>query len=249
MSLLGIQRHGSGPLLVWLHGFTQTRDSAHEFRTILAGTFEVVTIDLPGHGENSRIGVSLDATADLLAQVLPVEPFILAGYSFGARVSLHFALSHPQRLRGLVLLGASRGIEDLQERAWRRQRDNELADRIERIGTDRFLQEWLAQPMFADLPNDPSERSARSRDPRGLATSLRLAGTGTQRWLGEELRTLNVPALALAGERDAKFAKEALALATSVPLGASGLISNAQHAAHLEQPEATASTIAAYHFQ
>ncbi len=53
MSLLGVQRRGSGPLLVWLHGFTQTKESAHQFRSILAGTNELLTLDLPGHGENA----------------------------------------------------------------------------------------------------------------------------------------------------------------------------------------------------
>src|SRR5487761_2748426 len=86
MSLLGMQRHGSGPLLVWLHGFTQTKDSAHEFRSILAGTYEVLTIDLPGHGDNARISGSLEEIGELLGDALPTAPFILGGYSFGARV-------------------------------------------------------------------------------------------------------------------------------------------------------------------
>jgi pimeloyl-ACP methyl ester carboxylesterase len=87
-----MQRRGAGPVLVWLHGFTQTKDSAHQFRSILAGTNEVMTIDLPGHGENAAILATLEETADLLADVLPHDPFTLGGYSFGARVALHFAL-------------------------------------------------------------------------------------------------------------------------------------------------------------
>jgi 2-succinyl-6-hydroxy-2,4-cyclohexadiene-1-carboxylate synthase len=139
MSLLGVQRLGSGPTLVWLHGFTQTKDSAHQFRTILAGMGELLTIDLPGHGENASIAASLTETADLLADVLPDEPFVLGGYSYGARVALHFALAHAPRVRGLVLLGATRGIEDPSERDARRRRDEELADRIEAMGTEAFL--------------------------------------------------------------------------------------------------------------
>ena len=65
MSLLGLQRVGTGPVLVWLHGFTQTKDSAHEFLSILAGTYELLTIDLPGHGDNASVTASLDQTADL----------------------------------------------------------------------------------------------------------------------------------------------------------------------------------------
>lgn len=225
---------------MWLHGFTQTRDSAHLFRTILAGTYEVVTLDLPGHGRNAAIEASLVATADLLAEVLPREPFILGGYSFGARVALHFALCHPERLHRLVLLGATRGIEDPSQRVERRQRDDAIAERVEMIGADRFLDEWLAQPMFQGLPPDPRERAARSSNAHGLATSLRRAGTGTQEWLGPRMSKVLVPTLTLAGSDDVKFSVEANAIAAEVVNGRSGVVGSAGHAAHLERPEESA---------
>jgi 2-succinyl-6-hydroxy-2,4-cyclohexadiene-1-carboxylate synthase len=246
MSLLGVQRLGSGPTLVWLHGFTQTKDSAHQFRSILAGTSELLTLDLPGHGENASLRASLPETADLLADVLPEEPFILGGYSFGARVALHFALRHGERLRGLVVLGATRGIQDETERGVRRKRDDDLADRIESIGTDAFLDEWLSQPMFSSLPDDPLERASRSRDAHGLANSLRSAGTGTQAWLAPELTSLAVPTLALAGRNDEKFSREAVAIARGVEVGRSDFVDSASHAAHLEQPERSAALVASF---
>jgi len=186
---------------------------------------------------NSSTAASLDDAADLLADVLEPEPFVLAGYSFGARVALHFALRHQGRLTGLVLLGASRGIKDEVEREERRRRDEALADRIELIGTDAFLDEWLAQPMFATLPSDPLERAARSSDPSGLANSLRRAGTGTQAWLEPRLSSINVATLAIAGGLDRKFLVEADAIARSVAKGRHVVIPGAQHAAHLERPD------------
>jgi 2-succinyl-6-hydroxy-2,4-cyclohexadiene-1-carboxylate synthase len=225
---------------VWLHGFTQTRDSAHQFRSILAGTNEVLTLDLPGHGENAAITASLDETADLLAEALPPEPFILGGYSFGARVALHFALRYPQRLSALVLLGASRGIVDQTEREERRKGDEALATRIEEIGSDAFLDEWLEREMFRSLPKDLLERAARSTNAPGLAGSLRHAGTGTQRWLAPELASLSVPTLAMAGALDQKFSLEASAIAKEVVNGNAEYVDDAHHAAHLERPHATA---------
>jgi 2-succinyl-6-hydroxy-2,4-cyclohexadiene-1-carboxylate synthase len=228
---------------VWLHGFTQTKDSAHLFRSILTGTNELLTLDLPGHGENAGIAASLDETAELLADVLPREPFLLGGYSFGARVALHFALHFPQRVETLVLLGATRGIHNVDEREERRRSDDTLALRIESIGADAFLDEWLSRAMFASLPNDPRERAARSTDARGLANSLRLAGTGTQRWLGPELSTLSMSTVALAGALDQKFSLEATAIADGVADGRATFVPDARHAAHLEQPLATATLV------
>jgi 2-succinyl-6-hydroxy-2,4-cyclohexadiene-1-carboxylate synthase len=243
MSLLGVQRRGSGPLLVWLHGFTQTKDSAHQFRSILAGTNELLTLDLPGHGENAAILASLDETADLLAEVLPDERFSLGGYSFGARVALHFALRYPSRVNQMVVLGATRGIEDDAERDERRRSDDALAQRVEAIGAEAFLDEWLAREMFASLPKDPLERAARSTDAAGLAGSLRLAGTGTQRWLAPDLTSLPVPTLALAGALDPKFSLEATAIAGAVVDGRAAFVPDAHHAAHLEQPESCAAQV------
>jgi 2-succinyl-6-hydroxy-2,4-cyclohexadiene-1-carboxylate synthase len=243
MSLLGLQRAGSGPTLVWLHGFTQTKDSAHEFLSILAGTHELLTIDLPGHGENADVSASLDETADLLAEVLPREPFILGGYSFGGRVALHLAHRHPERLSHLVVLSTTLGIRDEHERHERRIRDEQLADRIEEIGADAFLDEWLAQPMFASLPRDDRERRSRSHDVHGLAMSLRLAGTGTQQWLGEAFSVFERPSLVLAGAEDKKFVTEARRLQDALRDASSAFVADAGHAAHLERPRLVAELV------
>jgi 2-succinyl-6-hydroxy-2,4-cyclohexadiene-1-carboxylate synthase len=243
MSLLGLQRVGSGPVLVWLHGFTQTKDSAHEFLSILAGTYELLTIDLPGHGENAAVSASLEETADLLVEVLPDEPFILGGYSFGGRVALHVAQRHPERLSRLVLLSTTLGIRDENERRARRERDEELADRIETIGAEAFLDEWLAQPLFASLPHDDPERRARSHDAKGLAESLRRTGTGTQEWLGDSLRSFDRPTLVLAGANDKKFVLEARRLQDTLPHAASAIVADAGHAAHLEKPRLVAELV------
>jgi 2-succinyl-6-hydroxy-2,4-cyclohexadiene-1-carboxylate synthase len=170
----------------------------------------------------------------------------MGGYSFGARVALHFALRYPTRLSRLVVLGASRGIEDDTEREERRRSDDELASRVETIGAQAFLDEWLAREMFAALPDDPKERESRSVNAAGLAGSLRLSGTGTQRWLVPELASLSVPTLALAGALDEKFRLEATAIADTVIDGRSEFIEDAHHAAHLEQPERSADLVAGF---
>ena len=228
---------------MWLHGFTQTKSTGHQFRSILAGAYEVLTIDLPGHGENADVVATLDETADLLADALPSEPFILAGYSLGGRVALHVALRHPERLSQLVLLSATAGIVDDDERHARQHRDELLASRIETVGTEVFLDEWLAQPMFATLPPDPLERATRSVDASGLAQSLRHTGTGTQTWLGPRLSALTMPTIVVAGANDAKFMKEAERLGEYIPDVTISVVLGAGHAAHLERPEGAASAL------
>jgi 2-succinyl-6-hydroxy-2,4-cyclohexadiene-1-carboxylate synthase len=201
-----------------------------------------MTLDLPGHGDAASISASLPEIAALVLDALPDEPLALGGYSFGGRVALHVALRAPARLNAVVVLGASRGIADLHERAERLARDEALARHLDDVGTAQFLEEWLTQPLFARL-GPRSEPESRSGDARGLADSLRRAGTGTQEWLGPQLVGLAVPTLAIAGDADAKFTAEARAIADTVVDGHFAAILDAGHAAHLEQPERTAEVI------
>lgn len=246
MALLGLERDGSGAPLVWLHGFTQTAVSARRFRSILTARHELLTLDLPGHGKNAEVVATLNETADLLAAAIPESTFALGGYSFGARVALHVALRHPHRVHQLVLLGASRGLPDVAQREERRESDERWAALIEREGTERFLDAWLAQPLFATLTSDEDERASRSVNAAGLASSLRHAGTGTQDWLGGRLHEITAPTLAMAGALDAKFSLEAVAIANAAASGSYVAIEAAGHAAHLERPELAARAVLAF---
>ena len=163
----------------------------------------------------------------------------------GARLALHVALRHPSLVERLIVLGATGGIDDDAERDTRRRADNELADSIERDGVPAFLDRWLAQPMFADVPDDREERLTNSA--AGLASSLRLAGTGTQRPLWHAIRGLNMPVLVLAGANDPKFVAAGRRLADCIGGNAHfATIPSARHAAHLEQPLAFARIV--HHF-
>jgi 2-succinyl-6-hydroxy-2,4-cyclohexadiene-1-carboxylate synthase len=244
MPLLQFDRLGAGPPLLWLHGFTQTRASAGEFLSILAGRHELWCADLPGHGRSHDLRASLPDTATLLWESLTGEPATLdvVGYSFGARVALHVALAHADRVRRLVLIAGTAGLANEQAREDRRRLDELRAQRLETVGTIAFLDEWLQLPLFADL--DPAkELPTRSADAHGLAASLRLAGTGTQEWLVPRLAALDVPTLLIAGSRDEKFVGEAAILAAALPRAEVQLVDGAAHAPHLSQPGHTAELV------
>ena len=230
--------------VVLLHGFTQTAECWGEFGTLLAQHHDVQALDLPGHGSRSQIETDLIGTAELLAA--DCEGAIVVGYSLGGRVALHVALR--ARLRGLVLIGATGGIDDDAERAARRAADEELAAHLEQIGVDAFLDEWLTQPLFAGLDAESSHLAQRRTNTvAGLASSLRRCGTGTQRPLWDDLSTLDAPTLVVSGANDAKFAALGDRLTTAIGLGARRLvIDDAGHSTHLERPRETADAVLAW---
>ena len=225
------------PRFVFLHGFAQTRESWKPIaeRLVDHGATCVV-IDLPGHGGSGSVRADLRRTADMAVEIGHRATWV--GYSLGGRAALHVALMYPHLVRSLVLIGANPGIDDEDERARRRADDDRLAARIHEIGIEAFLDEWTALPLFGGRTVTADERADRSRNTAdGLANSLRLAGTGAQDSLWPRLRELNMPVLALAGDRDTKFSAIARQLADAAPRGEWALVPGAAHAAHLERPD------------
>jgi 2-succinyl-6-hydroxy-2,4-cyclohexadiene-1-carboxylate synthase len=234
------------PTLVLLHGFTQTRQSWRRTVATLAGRYRAVTPDLPGHGGMSeRRPASLAATLAYL-RALVDEPYVLAGYSMGGRIALHAALAFPERVRRLVLVGASPGLADAAEREERRRADEALAGRIEEIGVEAFAEEWAALPLWEGQPD--RVRAAANADrlrntAPGLAAALRGLGTGALPPLWDRLGELTVPVTLVAGERDEKFRAIADRMAERLVDARVVVIPGAGHAAQLERPDLVAEAI------
>jgi 2-succinyl-6-hydroxy-2,4-cyclohexadiene-1-carboxylate synthase len=249
--LLHVERRGRGPALVQLHGFTGSSASLAGVARAFAQDYETLSVDLPGHGrsvgERGAVGRDFDDCLDDLVATLGSAGHDRAhwlGYSMGARLALGCAVRYPERVNSLVLVGARAGIEDPDERDARRRADDELAARIETHGVEAFVDEWLAQPLFASQRRlGPeflaAERRARlGNDARELAASLRGLGPGTQPLLFESLPALQVPVLLVAGARDGRFIDLARDLSRRLPQAEVCVIEDAGHAVHLEQPEA-----------
>jgi 2-succinyl-6-hydroxy-2,4-cyclohexadiene-1-carboxylate synthase len=231
------------PSIALLHGFTQTAACWGPFADELSTTHSLVAIDLPGHGGSGEVRANLSQTTELVAS--SIDRSIVIGYSLGGRVALHLALGHPQLVERLVIIGATGGLDSEEERRQRRVADESLADHLEDIGVDAFLDEWLSQPMFASLTAEQSFRELRATNAAaGLASSLRLSGTGTQESLWSRLGELTMPVLVIAGANDEKFTHLGHRLVESIGTNASiQLIDNAGHSAQLENPAATAATV------
>jgi 2-succinyl-6-hydroxy-2,4-cyclohexadiene-1-carboxylate synthase len=235
---------------VLAHGFTQTARSWSTFAGLLRDELpgaETIAIDLPGHGTAPPPSdADLWESAARLVDAGGTATYV--GYSMGGRVSLHAALAHPAHVRALVLIGATAGIDDPHERQARRAADDRLADHIEEVGVDAFIDEWLANPLFAGLTEQTAMRDDRLRNTAGgLAASLRATGTGTQVPLWDRLGEIDVPVLVLAGEHDEKFRAIGERMAGLLTNSTIGVIAHAGHSVHLEQPEATAAAVARWY--
>ena len=245
MALLASSNWGEGPRLVLCHGFTQTRGAWGLFGESLATHHTIVAVDLPGHGAMADLDLDVVNTAHALLDTVGDEPFSLLGYSMGGRVALTAAMMQPRNLEALVLLGASPGIANEEERLARIAQDNELADELAQSGdVAAFLDRWLAQPLFAGLDDLSAQRAARlANTAEGLARSLRRMGTGTQQSAWGFLDMIEAPTLLIAGERDQKFTAIAHAMSEELPNSTVAIAPQSGHACHLEHPEAVAQVV------
>ncbi|MFZ6002312.1 MAG: alpha/beta fold hydrolase [Actinomycetota bacterium] len=235
---LYVERDGSGPRLVLVHGFTQNRHCWGMEATDLARDHEVLRLDAPGHGRSAGVAADLLRGGELIAAAGGTATYV--GYSMGARLCLHAALVAPTEVRGLVLIGGTAGIEDPTERADRREQDLRTAGEIEAQGVAAFVESWLAQPIFNHLPSEAAfAEERREATVEGLVSSITLAGTGSQAPLWDQLPNLGMPVLVIVGALDAKFTALGERMAETIGDNATfATVPEAGHAAHLERPAA-----------
>lgn len=111
---LHVQRLGSqGDPVVFLHGLVMDNLSSWYFTLAnpVAQTHRVWLYDYRGHGRSSRPveGYRLQDLVGELEALLDhegIDSVRLVGHSFGGTVALAFAMLHPKRTKGLVLLDA-----------------------------------------------------------------------------------------------------------------------------------------------
>ena len=200
--------------IVLLHGFNGThRAWDGVIERLPPERYRPLAIDLPGHGsyaDSRGVGGETITFAGCVEHVLARAPerFVLCGYSLGGRIALHVALAAPERVSRLVLVSSTAGIEDQAERVERSAADHRLADELESIPFEDFIERWRAQSLFAGDPPevDALAREAQRRNrPDALAAVLRGVGTGEMAPLWDRLRELTMPVTVIVGQRDLKF--------------------------------------------
>jgi 2-succinyl-6-hydroxy-2,4-cyclohexadiene-1-carboxylate synthase len=233
--------------VVLLHGFSGTRRAWDGVAAALdPERYLPLALDLPGHGQAAEWEGPI-TFAGCVQHVLERSParFILCGYSLGGRVALNVALATPERVTQLVLVSCSPGIEDSAERAERRRSDHRLADELERVPFEEFIERWRTQPLFADDPPHVGELARadqRRNRPEALAAAMRGIGTGEMEPLWGRLHELTMPVTVVVGDRDARFQALGRRMAGLLPDAEMAIVPGG-HSLALENPTAIASVL------
>ena len=101
------------PVLVLLHGSNASLHTWEPWVARLKGSTRIVSFDLPAHGltgPDPNNDYSTAASVRVVTAVvdrLGQQRFVLAGNSMGGGIAARFAVTHPERLTGLILVDAS----------------------------------------------------------------------------------------------------------------------------------------------
>jgi pimeloyl-ACP methyl ester carboxylesterase len=203
------EKAGEGPPIVLCHGITATRRSVvHGSRRLERGGHTVIAYDARGHGKSDPAPPDqgydypelVDDLEDLIAEEVGEGPFVLAGHSMGAQTAVAYALRHPDRLAGLVVIGPSYSGTISAETLdyW-----DGLSAALENDGVDGFV-DYIDRvqgidPAWRDsVLRFTRERMLRHRHLDALVVALREVPRSRPFETLAELEDLTVPALVVA---------------------------------------------------
>jgi pimeloyl-ACP methyl ester carboxylesterase len=223
--------------VIFVHAATgSSRVWEHQQPVFTSSGYRVITYDRRGFGRSTvdAAGPQPGTGADdllALANHLGLDRFHLVGTAAGGIVSFDFAVSFPQRLRGLVVANSIGGVQD--------EEYLELGRR-------------LRPPQFSALPPDVRELgpSYRAANPSGTARWLELERQSrpqetpppTQgfrnRLTFSLLETIAVPTLLLTGDADLYSPPAVLRMfAARIKNSETLVVPEVGHSTYWEQPE------------
>lgn len=146
------------------------------------------------------------------------RPRVLVGYSMGGRLALHALLQPGHPWDAAVLISTHPGLECDAARTERCARDAAWATRALTHGWTDFLADWHAQPVLAGAAiRDASADSRLAQKRREIARSFIDWSLGAQRPRWDELATISIPVLWIAGSQDSAYVERAQRAASHMP--------------------------------
>ena len=259
------QGNPKGPVVVLVHGFFVNLDTWTPWVTRLGDNDRIITLDLPGHGL-TRAPKGFHPTLAGYVQTLDAfvgaehfGKFTLGGSSMGGDVAWRYALAHPGKLNGLILVDAAgwpdtrpeaqHGLKTIQ--ALRSPFGRFLARNLdatkrvhdafmEAYGDPKFVTEELVT-KYTELGRAPGHRDAI------IDLSLGLGRGGEGYATPDKLAAIRVPTLILQGEKDRLVpASSASQFAAAIKGSRLIVYPGLGHIVQEEDPDRTASDVRAF---
>jgi pimeloyl-ACP methyl ester carboxylesterase len=204
--MLHYTKQGSGPSVVFLHGYGETSEMWAETIDDLKQDYTCIAIDLPGFGESKvKNALTMEDLSDAVLNVLAaenVDSYVLLGHSMGGYVGLELASTQPKGIVGLGLLHSTANADSMSN----------IEDRRKAMAFLEHASRTSYAKIFAPNLFSPENRSNLEWIDKAYRMALRTTNKGLQEamnaMIGRSDRNhlfneLNIPYFFLVGRHDA----------------------------------------------
>ncbi len=242
---------GDGPPVVLLHGLGASHLTCQENIEALATHFTVYAMDIPGHGDSVREGVSYTINASVsftfgFLDAIGLSSAALVGNLMGGLIALKSALAEPERITHLVLIDTAGFGKEIAPflRLMSLPFVGELAERQATRSTANMRRQIFAgknianEALIAELVRIRSLPGARSAVLKTLREGVDVFGMKRKHRLLGRLPDLPMPLMVVWGGRDRFFpVAHAYAAADMVPSTRLLVLPEAGHWPHMQEPD------------
>jgi pimeloyl-ACP methyl ester carboxylesterase len=240
---IGFDDIGSGPPIVFLHGFPLDSTMWAPQTSALADHFRCITIDTRGFGESTTTPpFTIDRYADdviAVLDLLDIETTTVVGLSMGGYIAFALWRRAPHRVNALVLADTRAGVDTPDTR----QRRHELIALAHSEGAAAVVERQLVGLLGKSTREHQPDVEESVRAIGQSATVDGIVGA-LEAMLGRQdsvptLPTINVPTLIVVGDEDVITPpKEARAMHAAIQGSRLQVLAGAGHLSSLEQAAA-----------
>jgi non-heme chloroperoxidase len=241
------QGDAAGVPVLFLHGIS---DSWHSFELVLPHlpeTIRAFALTQRGHGDSSRPDKryrARDFAADAAAFMdeRHLEAAFVVGHSMGSVNAQRFAIDHPERTLGLVLVGSFASLPNNPVPRALLDEVTAMEDPVD----PGFVREFQASTLSGPVPRAFWETIIQESLKLPARVWKEVLECNMQDDLSGELHKIEAPALIVWGDRDEIVRREQETLAAEIRNSRLVVYQGAGHGAHWEQPERFASDLASF---
>lgn len=243
---LPYEERGSGPPVVFIHGWTQNMSIWDEQVPVFAPKYRVIRYDVRGFGRSTGDADPTAHASDLAALLdsLGIQSATLVGLSMGADIALNFAVNYPRRVNALVLYGAPPTLEfPVAPSPEFMAFFQSLQPIAKQHGLDSLRKALFASELAWAPPNRPDIVPKLAKAWEGYTardlTDPKPPSNRVPRTRMSQLNTLRMPVLVVHGDHEVGWFRQFNdSLMARVPHARRAIIANGGHGAHFAHPEA-----------
>ena len=230
--------------LLSTHGFTGSSKNWDPLKKSVNSP--LLSIDIPGHAKskfnNFDDAYNYDDFVNdlyLMLNKLRLNRINLLGYSMGGRLALSFACRYPKMINHLLLESTTLGIDDIERREDRYEKDKALSITIEK-SLNKFVSKWTCNNLFNNQKKRnksgfiEQENIRLNHNKYQLSKSLKSFNVGNMNYLGPEYQSLKMPITLINGKEDTKYIKESRNMLLLNRNSKQYIVNDACHNTHLE---------------